>query len=177
MNVCQSCGAAVSPFMSFCNASCRMAFERARSVAPPPRTFKETEVVRCGVAVVLQHDGRVLMGQRKGSHGAGSWSFPGGWMEFGESFEEAARRELREETGLELLGVTKVIDAMSTVFHSHGRHSVTVLLSATSFAGEPQVLEPDKLEGPWTWVDPERPPQPLFEPLNTSTWIRGHFKS
>ena len=65
----------------------------------------ESKTVRVGVAVILfksPEDPRVLMGQRKGSHGAGSWSFPGGHLEFGETTEHGAARELREETGIDL---------------------------------------------------------------------------
>lgn len=54
--------------------------------------------VGAGVCV-LDHQNRVLL-QRRGDNGL--WSCPGGGLEPGESFEQAARRELREETGLEV---------------------------------------------------------------------------
>lgn len=42
----------------------------------------------------------VLVGRRKGSHGAGLWALPGGWLEWGEPLDAAGARELAEETGI-----------------------------------------------------------------------------
>ena len=55
---------------------------------------------RVGVGVLLVRDGRVLLGERRGSHGAGTWAPPGGHLEDGETVEACARREVAEETGL-----------------------------------------------------------------------------
>ncbi len=60
-----------------------------------------------GAVIVLDGDGRVLLMRRTDN---GRWGLPGGSLEPGESFEQAARRELAEETGLvagelRLLGV------------------------------------------------------------------------
>jgi 8-oxo-dGTP diphosphatase len=60
---------------------------------------------RVGVGVMVVREGKVLMGKRKSSHGAGEYSWPGGHMEHMESFEECARREVREETGIEITNV------------------------------------------------------------------------
>jgi 8-oxo-dGTP diphosphatase len=54
------------------------------------------------MGVLVMRRGRVLLGRRRGSHGEGYYAAPGGHIEFGESFEQAARREVREETGLEI---------------------------------------------------------------------------
>jgi len=89
--------------------------------------------VPCGVGViVLNPRGEVLMGRRKGSHGAGTWSIPGGWMEHNETFIEAARRELKEETDLHL-EAGHVVDAANALFPERDLHSVTILIWATSW--------------------------------------------
>jgi 8-oxo-dGTP diphosphatase len=105
------------------------------------------------------------MGKRKGSHGAGTWSFPGGWMRHGESFLDTARREAKEETGLEVSRV-EVIDAISTVFKDRDVHSVTVVLLVNSWQGFPLPRESNKLEGNWQWFSLKDLPSPLFEPIN-----------
>ena len=63
-----------------------------------------------GFGVMVLRDGKILLGQRhvdpiKASsemHGEGTWTMPGGKLHFGESFEEGAKREVMEETGVEI---------------------------------------------------------------------------
>lgn len=55
---------------------------------------------KVGVAVIIRKDNKILLGKRIGSHGAGTWAFPGGHLEFGETPEQCAQREVFEETGL-----------------------------------------------------------------------------
>jgi 8-oxo-dGTP diphosphatase len=59
-------------------------------------------VVACAGAVVRRDDGRILVIQRAHAPSQGLWSIPGGRVEAGETPAEAARREVREETGLEI---------------------------------------------------------------------------
>lgn len=59
--------------------------------------------VLVGVGVVLTDDrGRLLLIQRGREPGKGLWAVPGGKVEWGEQMREAARREVEEETGLEV---------------------------------------------------------------------------
>lgn len=56
--------------------------------------------VRVGVSVILRTPWGYPMLLRKGSHGAGTWCFPGGHLEHGESVLACAMRELEEELGV-----------------------------------------------------------------------------
>ena len=60
-----------------------------------------TQRPRVGVAVLVTDAlGRLLLGRRGKEPNYGKWVIPGGWIEPGESWRDAARREIREETGL-----------------------------------------------------------------------------
>jgi 8-oxo-dGTP diphosphatase len=120
---------------------------------------------RVGVGVIVLRQGLVLLGQRRGAHGAGTWALPGGHLEFGETVEHCAAREVREETGLE-------VDALlrgpytSDVFAAEGRHYVTLFVLARCTHGEAQVREPAKCAA-WQWFRWSALPAPLFAPLAT----------
>ena len=121
---------------------------------------------------------KFLLGKRLGSHGAGTWALPGGRLEFGESFEDCAAREVMEETGLGVEEI-KFLTATNDVMPSEqisidgarggsedepermGKHYVTIFMTArvktTTGKGhgkqlpEAQLREPNKCAG-WEWV-------------------------
>ena len=68
---------------------------------PDNATTPRPATPRVGVGVILIKNDQVLLVQRANPPGAGKWSLPGGKQELGETVQETARRELREETGLE----------------------------------------------------------------------------
>ncbi len=119
--------------------------------------------VRVGVAVIIIHDGKVLLGKRKGSHGAGTWAFPGGHLEFGESFEECAKREVLEETDLLITNV-KNFTFTNDPFPIEEKHYVTCYVTAEIESGELKIVEPTKCDV-WEWFAWDQFPQPLFIPL------------
>ena len=113
-----------------------------------------------GVGVVVMRDGKFLVLQRKGSHGAGTWSVPGGWMELGESFEGASMREVDEETGMKIKN-SSFVALTNNIMLDEGVHSLTVWMRADWAGNEPTIREPEKCTDQ-KWVDFDTLPAPLF---------------
>ena len=129
--------------------------------------FKE---VRVGVAILLWHgedSNDLLFHLRKGRHGPGTWSFPGGNMDPGEQPVETAVREFREEVGDDLeyisMDVYEPCPYVNTIFDT-GLQYITLYFQATRVSGEAIVMEPDKNER-WEWFACDQMPSPLFDPL------------
>ena len=117
-----------------------------------------------GIAVIVTKDNRVLLGKRKNTHGAGTWAFPGGHLEYKESIEACAVREVFEETGLSIKNL-RFGPFTNDIFTAEKKHYVTLFVIAEHDSGEPEVKEPHKCEE-WKWS--EWPPklQPCFLPIN-----------
>ena len=118
---------------------------------------------KVGVGVIVLRNGKVLLGKRKNAHGEGSWSFGGGHLEFGESWEECAKREMAEECGSTICNV-RFGAVTNDIFEKEGKHYITLFVIADHESGEPTVLEPDKCER-WEWFDWDALPAPLFVPI------------
>lgn len=118
---------------------------------------------KVGVGVILVRDGKVLMGLRKSEHGEGMWSFPGGHLEYGETPEACAAREVWEEAGMRIETSSRVTFT-NDVFEESGKHCVTLFLRADRFSGEPEVREPDKCER-WEWFSWDAMPENIFLPI------------
>lgn len=128
---------------------------------------------RVGIGVMIRNKkGQVLMGLRKGSHGSGEWSFPGGHMEFGERIFETAKREVKEETGLDIeeFKLISVADEMRYI-KTDGKHYLNIGVEGEYQSGEPNLEEPDKWET-WKWFDLNDLPNNLFE--GTELVIRNY---
>ena len=119
---------------------------------------------RAGVAVFVLRDGKFLVGQRKGSHGAGKQSVPGGWLEYRESFEDGSAREVMEETGVEIENI-RFGGLTNNIFRDEEIHSITVWMIADWKSGEATINEPDKFVAQ-KWVDFDTLPSPLFLALD-----------
>lgn len=116
-----------------------------------------------GVAVIVVRQGRVLLGKRINAHGAGTWQFPGGHLEYGESIEACARRELMEETGLSI-ETLHLGPFTNDFFEAEKKHYVTLFVIADQTTGDPVVREPEKCER-WGWFFWAQLPRPRFLPI------------
>jgi 8-oxo-dGTP diphosphatase len=118
---------------------------------------------KVGVGVIVKNNGKVLMGTRLGSHGDGSWCFPGGHLEFNESIEDCARRETMEEVGIKIKNIKKVYFT-NDIFLKEKVHFVTLFIVSDYDSGEVKVMEPEKCDK-WDWFDWDNLPKPLFIPI------------
>ena len=127
------------------------------------------EYPRVGVGVIVTKGERVLMIKRQGAHGQGTWSMPGGHLEYGESPEACAARETLEETGVEIANL-RALGFTNDLFEESGRHYITLWMRAEYASGEATVAAPDEASEV-AWVAWDALPEPLFLPLRNL--IRG----
>ena len=118
---------------------------------------------KVGVGVVVIKDGKVLLGKRKNAHGDGSWSFPGGHLEFNESWEECAIRETNEETGISIKDI-RFGTVTNDIFQDENKHYITIIMIADFNNGSVEIMEPEKCEK-WDWFHWDKLPTPLFIPI------------
>ncbi len=130
----------------------------------------ETPKVRVGFGVMILKDNKILLGQRHVDpakadselHGEGTWTMPGGKLEFGEDFIQGAKREVLEETGVDISNEHIEVISLSNDMVPDA-HFVTIGLICRAFNGEAQVTEPDEITQ-WKWFTLDDLPSPLFEP-------------
>lgn len=126
---------------------------------------KYEEPPAVGIAVFVRRRGRILMGKRCSERGRGRWSVPGGHLEPGETFEECARRETREEAGIEIKNL-KIRSVTNDLIWYEGSHYVTIVFVADYWRGTVRIMEPEAFDT-WAWCSWHEPPQPLTEYIKT----------
>jgi len=118
---------------------------------------------RAAIAVVITHKDRVLFGQRRIDNNQYEWQLPGGWIKNGEAPEAAARREVEEETGLELDRL-RFVGVTNNIFSAQN-HSISLCFEAECQNPKEVVLkEPEKCLG-WHWQKWNELGNNLFLPL------------
>jgi len=127
----------------------------------------EKEYPRVAVTVFVIRDEKVLLGRKNGKIGYGSWGLPAGKLEFYESLEDCARRELEEETGLICDKMTFLHLNNDPLPNDDQTHWLSAGFLAEGVVGEPKLLEPDKC-AEWKWFPLDNLPKDL--------WL-GHKKS
>ena len=117
---------------------------------------------------MILKDNKLLLGKRHDEpekadselDGQGSWTMPGGKLDFGDSLQGAAEREVFEETGI-IIKNPKMISITND--KTPKAHFITLGFLVTDFEGNPQVKEPDEITK-WEWFDLDNLPSPLFQP-------------
>ena len=114
-----------------------------------------------GVGVIIIRDGKILLAERKGSHGENTWASAGGHLEFGETLEECAKREAFEEFGIHVQRMTFL--CVSNIV-AYDRHYIDVEFLGDLGIQIPKIQEQDSFAN-LQWVSLSELPSPLFEPV------------
>jgi ADP-ribose pyrophosphatase YjhB (NUDIX family) len=123
LNYCPRCGHALED---------RKAFGRARRycLACDRIVFREHKVA---AGVIVEREGRILLVRRRLNPRRGKWSFPAGFVDFDEAPAQAAMRECREETGLEV----EIIDLLDVIAEGgYGNADMVIVYRARTVAGQ-----------------------------------------
>jgi 8-oxo-dGTP diphosphatase len=126
LNYCPRCGHVLED---------REAFGRVRRVCPACEliVFRDHKVA---AGVLVEREGKILLVRRRMNPRQGMWSFPAGFVDFDEDPSDAAVRECREETGLEV-EITGLLDVVAGREHERGA-DIVIVYRARWMSGEPQ---------------------------------------
>ncbi len=116
-----------------------------------------------GTGIIITKGDQVLLIKRKGPHGAGTWSTPGGHLEFGETPEQCARREAKEEVGMDVTEA-RFRAVTNDMFEDEGRHYITIWMDCQTLPQEP-VIAAEREVAELGWFIWDTLPGPLFLPL------------
>jgi len=143
----------------------------------PPEGKQEMVCGGCAFIFYLNHkvvagtipelDGRVLLTRRSIEPARGKWTYPGGFVDWGEAVEAAAVRETREETGLEV-----ELDGLLGVYSYPGTPIVIIVYRARVIGGEVRTCwENDCVE----WVAPDDIPWEQLAFPSTTEALRAYL--
>jgi 8-oxo-dGTP diphosphatase len=120
-------------------------------------------IPRIGVGVIIKNAKQVLLLRRKNVHGEGSWSTPGGHLDYNESPEVCAIREVKEETNLNI-ETAKFIAITNDIFITENKHYITIWMESEYVNGTPILNAPYESDA-IDWFYWDKLPQPLFIPF------------
>jgi 8-oxo-dGTP diphosphatase len=110
------------------------------------KSIRGKDYIGVGVgAVILNREGKFFLAKRgpKAQNEPGTWEFPGGAVDFGETLAQAVKREVKEEFGIHI----KPLKAMHPIDHlipKEKQHWIAVGYIAKLISGKPKIIEPEK---------------------------------
>ena len=116
-----------------------------------------------GVGVFVRNGTKVLVHQRKNAHGQDTWGLIGGHMEFGETPEQTAAREAKEEANIAIKNA-KVIGITNDIMHAEQKHYITIFVEAEFVSGDLRTNDPTYISE-LQWCEVDKIPEPRFAPL------------
>ena len=131
---------------------------------------------RAGIGAVVFHEDRLLLVQRKNPPAAGEWAIPGGKIKLGESLQQAAEREIMEETGIQIQARAPIYAFDLIQHHAEGGcefHYVVVDVEANYVTGQPRAAD-DATEARWVSAA-ELETLPIN--INTRHLLQSRYKS
>ena len=124
--------------------------------------------IGCG-ALIINENNETLLVRRTGKtrNQAGFWSKPGGGVEFGEKIEDAVKREVKEELGIDI-ELIRFLGFSNHIVKNENQHWIAFNYLAKIINGHPQNLEPEKHDE-IKWFNfnnlPEKITQTTIEPI------------
>lgn len=122
--------------------------------------MQKNEKTKIGVGVLVFKDNKILLGKRRWRHGDGEYSFPGGHLEYMQSFENCAKQETLEEAGIKIKNIRFLCLANTNLYLP--RHEIYIGVIAEWESGETRSLEDERIVD-WGWYDLNNLPKPLFK--------------
>ncbi len=126
---------------------------------------KGLEYIGVGSGAIIQNaEGKYFLSKRgkKAKNERGTWEFPGGGVEFGDTMEQTIIREFKEEYGADI-EVIQLFDAYDHLIPDEKQHWIAISFICEIVNGTPQILEPEKCDaiGWYSFAEMEKMPLSL----------------
>jgi len=109
--------------------------------------IKGVDYIGIGVGAAIIRDGKLLIQKRSQNARTekGKWEIPGGGIEYGETQEQALKREVKEETCLEI-ELIELLNVSDHISRKDNQHWIAAVYVCKILSGEPQISEPHKCD-------------------------------